>query len=147
MAEEITIEGLSKAALLAELYNRSQPQGRGHLIATSDAMTVADAQKLLDETPKKYFDYVQGRVMKVDLSGNRLDPWMYDRDNGEGAAARAVEAVRQQGLLQENDAVPADRLPEEKKTPGWMKILGFGKKTNEKPWVESLGPKTGRSIE
>jgi len=28
--------------------------------------------------------------MKVNLSGNELDPKLYDRDNGEGAAERAI---------------------------------------------------------
>lgn len=37
-----------------------------------------------------YFDYLQGRVMKVDLAGDELDPRLYDRDNGEGAARRAI---------------------------------------------------------
>jgi hypothetical protein len=28
--------------------------------------------------------------MKVDLSKDAFDPWLYDRDNGQGAAARAL---------------------------------------------------------
>jgi hypothetical protein len=40
------------------------------------------------------FDYLHGRVMKVDLSGDSFDPWLYDRDNGEGAASRAIAKMR-----------------------------------------------------
>jgi hypothetical protein len=41
-----------------------------------------------------YFDYLRGRVMKVDLSKDAFDPWLYDRDNGAGAAERAVSRLR-----------------------------------------------------
>ncbi len=41
-----------------------------------------------------YFDYVKGRVMKVHISGDELYPGLYDRDNGEGAAAAAIDAIR-----------------------------------------------------
>lgn len=56
-------------------------------------MTVEDAQKIL-EGGQTDFDYLQGRVMKVDLSEDTLDPWLYDRDNGQGAAERAIAEVR-----------------------------------------------------
>lgn len=29
----------------------------------------------------------------MDLSGDTLDPWLFDRDNGDGTAARALEAL------------------------------------------------------
>jgi hypothetical protein len=56
------------------------------------------AEKLLGQTT--YFDYLQGRVMKVDLSNNEeFDPWLYDRDNGQGAAAEVIEALRKTGSV------------------------------------------------
>ena len=44
-----------------------------------------------------YFDYLQGRVMKVRIQGDELDPRLYDRDNGEGAAEQAIWVLRQTG--------------------------------------------------
>lgn len=44
--------------------------------------------------PVLRFDYLFGRVMKVNLSGDWFDEQFYDRDNGHGVAARAVERVR-----------------------------------------------------
>ncbi len=41
-----------------------------------------------------YFDYLAGRVMKIDLSGDELDPRLYDRDLGQGAAERTIDALR-----------------------------------------------------
>lgn len=31
--------------------------------------------------------------MKVDLAGGAFDPRLYDRDNGSGAAQRAIDAL------------------------------------------------------
>ena len=52
-------------------------------------MTIAEARELISRGDL-YFDYLYGRVMKIDLAGDELDPWLYDRDNGEGAAERAL---------------------------------------------------------
>ena len=103
----IDIKGFSKARVLASLYNHSHPQGMGFLHFDSKPMTEADAQKMIDEmneSAKKlseeyshikplrplYFDYVKGRVIKVDLNDDAFDERMYDRDNFPGAAFEAV---------------------------------------------------------
>lgn len=78
-----------KAAVLAALYNSSQPLGLGLLQFDPQPMTESEAQALLD-SGQTYFDYLKGRVMKVDLSGDTLDPRLYDRDNGPGAAEQAI---------------------------------------------------------
>lgn len=43
---------------------------------------------------KTYFDYYKGRVMKVDLSEDTFDPYLYNRDNGEGLAEKLIEELR-----------------------------------------------------
>ena len=88
----IDLKGLDKAAVLAALYNASQPQGRGFFAYKSEPMSVEEAQKHLERTQD--FDYLNGRVMKVDLSGDVLDEWLYDRDNGQGAAEAAISSLR-----------------------------------------------------
>ena len=35
--------------------------------------------------------------MKVNLSGDTLDPWGYDRDNGQGTAEDAIDELRATG--------------------------------------------------
>lgn len=82
-----------KAAVLAALYNASKPLGLGHLHAKGEPMDEGTAAILIARAGSARFDYLWGRVMKVDLSGDSFDPRLYDRDNGEGAAARAVEGV------------------------------------------------------
>ena len=94
MAELIDISTLDRAAVLAALYNASKPQGMGFLHATPGDMTSDEAQELLKD--QHYFDYLKGRVMKVDLGRNSDDgfnPRLYDRDNGAGAASRALSAL------------------------------------------------------
>jgi hypothetical protein len=87
------ISNYRKAAVLAALYNASRPMGLGFLEATPEPMTEAEAQTFLDDSRFKYFDYLKGRVLKVDLSGNTVDLRLYDRDNGEGAGERAIRAA------------------------------------------------------
>lgn len=88
----LSIAGLDKADVLAALYNASKPQGMGFLHFDPSPMTTEEARVLLARTT--YFDYLKGRVMKVDLSGEEFSPWGYDRDLGEGAAAAAIATIR-----------------------------------------------------
>ena len=56
-------------------------------------MTVEEAEEILKKTTD--FDYLKGRVMKVDLSSDDgFEEWLYDRDNGNGAAHRAIDELR-----------------------------------------------------
>jgi len=94
----IDISKMDKADVLAALYNNSRPLGMGYLHFDPTPMTRDEASVLLKEQEHTtynggksiYFDYLKGRVMKVELATNSLDPWGYDRDNGEGAAGCAL---------------------------------------------------------
>lgn len=93
MAENtVSIAGLDKAEVLAALYNASHPQGMGFLHYDPAPMTRDEAAKLLERG--QYFDYLKGRVMKVDLSGDEVSPRGYDRDSYDGALAEIVARVR-----------------------------------------------------
>lgn len=84
----IDISKLSKAQVLMALYNESKPAGVGFLHYSSDLMTEDEATALLAQSTR--FDYLRGRVMKVNLSGDEIDPRAYDRSNGQGAVARII---------------------------------------------------------
>ena len=92
MDEKIDLKGLDKAEVLAALYNGSRAQGIGVLHASPAVMTKDVAAGQLSQGP--YFDYVFGRVMKVHLDRDSLDPRLYDRDLGVGAAKRAIDGLR-----------------------------------------------------
>lgn len=84
------ITGISKPALLAALFNASRQQGLGVLDTRgAHPMTEEDAAKVIEEQGM-HFDYLRGRVMKISIDGDELHPHLYDRDNGPGAAERAV---------------------------------------------------------
>lgn len=86
----INIKGKNKAEILAKLYNNAIPQGMGFTHYVPAPMTVEEAQKIL-ESGQTYFDYLMGRVMKVNLGNDELDTRLYNRDNGFQAAERALE--------------------------------------------------------
>jgi len=102
MSEKIDLKGLDKAAVLAALFNASKPQGMGFMHYDPAPMTVEQAAELLKRST--YFDYLQGRVMKIELSDDTLDPWSYDRDNGEGAAAATIASLQKTSDVN-NDAI------------------------------------------
>ena len=89
----VDIKGLDKARVLKALYDHSHVQGSGFLQAVPDGVvTVEHCEMLLGS--QTYFDYLHGRVLKVDLSGDEFDERLYDRDCGKGAAQRAVDSIR-----------------------------------------------------
>ena len=88
----VNIAGLDKALVLAALYNAAKAQGLGFLHFTPQDMTRDEAAALLESS--KYFDYLNGRVMKVAIDGDELRVGLYDRDNGAGAAERAIAPLR-----------------------------------------------------
>jgi len=84
----INLKGKDKAAVLMHLYNASKPLGLGFLHYNPAPMILHEEKELLKQGT--YFDYLIGRVMKIELGGDELDPWGYDRDNGQGAAAHCT---------------------------------------------------------
>jgi hypothetical protein len=108
MIKSVDITGLDKAELLAALYNGSRQFGAGFLHAAgANDITIEHAKEIIKGKPSTgllpweledakhfRFDYVHGRVLKVYIGGDSFCPSLYDRDMGEGAAARVVERLR-----------------------------------------------------
>lgn len=103
----IDISGLDKAALLAALWNNaalppgaSDPDTRPMTAEAAQSVflyrRVSDGQTGDDVYG---FDYFGGRLLKVNLAGNRLDPWGYDRDNGAGLAEQVITHLRRTGSV------------------------------------------------
>jgi hypothetical protein len=98
----IDINGLSRAAVLAALYNRSKPLGMGFMQYDPSPMTIEEATTILKQSKSYdyYFDYLKGRVMKVSLaSKDHFDERLYDRDNGNGAAQQVIDQLRSAGAV------------------------------------------------
>jgi hypothetical protein len=88
----MNIAHLNKAKVLATLYNNAKPQGLGMSQYTPEQMSEKEAASLLEQTT--YFDYLKGRLMKINLSGDELDTFLYNRDNGHNAAEKALERLQ-----------------------------------------------------
>lgn len=88
----VDISGLDKTLLLAVLWNNAKKQSAFDF---SKSMPKQRAEELMAYAgDRPYFDWVDGRCLKIDLLGDAMDPRLYDRDNGEGAAARVVNLLR-----------------------------------------------------
>lgn len=88
----VDISNKDKAEVLAALYNNSHPHGMGFIQYNPEPMTIEQARELLKQTT--YFDYLVGRVMKISLESNTVHTWDYNKDNGNGAAERAISQCR-----------------------------------------------------
>lgn len=104
MTDTITLTEHQWPAALAALYNASQPLGMGILHFTPEEMTADEAADLLSQT--QYFDYLKGRVMKIQFTTDGLYLGLYDRDNGPGAGLAALVRA---GVLDEQEASHANR--------------------------------------
>lgn len=93
MANIIDIKGLSKAKLLAALYNKATLVVKN--AAKHGIMTEEEAQKII-ESGHTDFSYVYGKAMKINLTEDIIDSWGYDRDNGDGVVAKIVRQVREE---------------------------------------------------
>jgi hypothetical protein len=100
----VNIAGLDKAEVLAALHAATHAQGMG-LLHDKGPLSVDECRGIIAavgaedaETARigrLYFDYLRGRVMKVDISGDEFDPRLFDRDNYNGAAHDAIQRLRE----------------------------------------------------
>lgn len=96
----VNIKGLDKAEVLLALWKGSHAQGMSFLGMVNGGLTIEKAQDMIrqmqvtDSGVQLYFDYVEGHVIKCDITGDEFDPRLYDRDCGEGRAAEVIEALR-----------------------------------------------------
>lgn len=89
----VDISGLDKAEVLKALYDNTIPLGMGILHWIPGPMDIEEARAII-ASGGTGFDYLHGRVMKVHIGGDEFDPWGYDRDNGDGAAQRVIDTLR-----------------------------------------------------
>lgn len=106
--EEIDVRGIDPAEILRALYRGARAQGMGLLHFAPGDLTLEEARELIAEPEAlrpghARFDYLRGRVIKTKLE-DFLKPWLYDRDNGQGA----MRAVLSELLEQRDAARPLD---------------------------------------
>ena len=90
----VDIKGLDKAEVLVALWNNSCEVGLS-FNPSGKPLTVKKARKIINGGYYS-FDYCEGRVIKCNISGDEFHPWRYDRENGAGAAQRAIDELRKE---------------------------------------------------
>lgn len=88
----IDITGLCKGALLLCLAAGCIP--KMYVTPTGFSPSKADLFKAKAAVKGGDVDYYLGRAIKTDLRRNRVDPWLYDRDAGQGKFAWIVEELK-----------------------------------------------------
>jgi hypothetical protein len=82
----IDINDIDKDELLYELWNNST------IIFKNMSFNLITAKK---EMKENYPDYVCGRSIKLDIyNTNLIDPFLYDRDNGNNKVSQIVQDIR-----------------------------------------------------
>lgn len=99
--------GIRTAAILAALYNAAIKIGHGEKNPGPDTITLDQASEILKAQPKgrngkklRYFDYLNGKRLKIDLSGaytSGIVAGQYDFYFGQGTAKRAIEILKATG--------------------------------------------------
>lgn len=79
----------SSDLILAKLYNHSRTQGFAAQFAKMDHIMTEEEASIIIMLSGYRFDYLYGRVMKIDLLA--IDHMLYDRDNGPGALDLAMK--------------------------------------------------------
>lgn len=97
----VDIKGLDKAEVLHALWHASHSQGLSFL-GVKGNFTIERARELINSREDRhendqyrlYFDYVDGHVIKCNLTGDTFDERLFDRDCGEGRAQIAIDELR-----------------------------------------------------
>jgi hypothetical protein len=98
----VNIQGLDKAAVLKALHDGASAFGMGLYSDLGRDMTLAEAAEYTNGSADDFFhrsaglrfDYVRGRPIKADITDDTFDPWLYDRDAGQGQAERVIASLR-----------------------------------------------------
>lgn len=88
--QTVNIKGIDKVELLRQLWKNQKAIGFHKMVGTLYEFDIQLASKAV----LKYIDYFQGKVIKTDLKDDDVDPWLYDRDAGEGAFAKVVNVMK-----------------------------------------------------
>ena len=94
----VDISGIDKVALLRALWENSKPAAFfDTFVARNANCKPPQFNEFAAQTAvHHYIDYFDGRCIKTDISGNKADPRLYDRDHGIGKFAEIVSNLRKE---------------------------------------------------
>lgn len=86
----IDISKVDKIALLKDLWKN---QKTAIFFAFNTLQAPSFDEKLAEKAVKGRIDYFCGRAIKTDLSKDSVDPYLYDRDAGQGTFQKVVDSI------------------------------------------------------
>ena len=92
----ISIEGIDKIDLLYSLWYNQKP---AIFFSLYDIEASVFDKKLARNAICNYIDYFCGRCIKCDLSGDEVDPYLYDRDAGTGKFLEICNKLRSKSKI------------------------------------------------
>ena len=94
MEDTVDIAGLDKVELLYRLWNNATPA----IFSVMKAIPPQFPREAATKAVTGYIDYFDGRPIKMSFRKDRIDPWCYDREFGEGEVARIVAELRAESI-------------------------------------------------
>lgn len=91
---KVDVSGIDKVHLLRALWANSQVAAWCQVHDVYEDFDECAAKKQFAESDGS-FGYFCGRVIKCNLTGDSVNPWGYDRDNGQGAFQKVVTEIRE----------------------------------------------------
>ena len=95
---KINIKGVDKVKLLAALFNAAGPEGPTrmtykprHVMSKHEAHEWLERHYEMAATPHIY--YIEGRRINLDISGDKVDPYAWDKRHGWGAFSKIVNSL------------------------------------------------------
>ena len=107
----VNYKPLTREQAVCALYNKAKVQGLGILHSSMKNMTLEEAKAILAKGDTEcgrchatYLDYVKGRVIKIKFYSDttEINEALYDRDNGQGAAQRAIDEYKKEHNISDN---------------------------------------------
>ena len=92
MNETIDITEVDKVKLLEEMWKGVKPAAFFAMSGTFPPNF--DRSKASEAVKNGYIDYFMGRCIKTDLSGDTINPRLYDRDAGQGTLSKIVKTLK-----------------------------------------------------
>ena len=86
---KLNIEGLNKAKLVKALYDNALPTEK---TKDDEEITLKTIKRFLDKDRK--INVINGKNIKVDTGRSKLSSGVYDKFNGEFAAAKAIHNLK-----------------------------------------------------
>ena len=89
-SNKVNISMLDKKKVFKVLYESAVPMDLGFMTEFEEPLSSEEIDEFFSNSQNGYFEYVQGRLLKVDLSVDILDTTNFNATHGENAAEKAI---------------------------------------------------------